>query len=85
MGSMKPIIGTNVPRLSELYTLTPRLVVRSGDYQALAQAIERFSSKEFLDLIIPYAGSLYSYAVRTSWPRTARRHVSLYKRLLLKH
>ncbi len=82
MGSMKPIIGTNVPRLTELYTLTPRLVVRSGDPIELSTIINKFTNREYLDIMIPYAGSLYSYAVRTSWSRTAFRHLKLYKNLL---
>jgi hypothetical protein len=34
------------------------------------------------ELAVAYAGPLYSYAVRTSWVRMARRHLALYRRVL---
>ncbi|MEB2837198.1 MAG: glycosyltransferase [Desulfurococcales archaeon] len=82
MGSLKPIIGSNVPRLAELYTLAPRLVFRAGDPWDLSSMLARLLDSEFYDLAVSYAGPLYSYAVRTSWPRMARRHLRLYRRLL---
>ncbi len=82
MGSLKPIIGTNVPRLAELYTLAPRLVFRAGDPRGLAGLLKKVSGSDAYELIVPYAGPLYSYAVRTSWPRMAKRHLALYRRLL---
>ncbi|MEB3860771.1 MAG: glycosyltransferase [Desulfurococcales archaeon] len=82
MGSLKPIIGTNVPRLTELYTLAPRLVFRAGDPRGLARLLDTISRAEAYELVVPYAGPLYSYAVRTSWPRMAKRHLALYRRLL---
>ncbi len=84
MGSMKPIIGSNTPRLSELYTLTPRLVFRAGDPGELARRLEEINTRGYYDVILSYASPLYSYAVRTSWPRMAGRHISLYERLLRK-
>ncbi|MEB3806774.1 MAG: glycosyltransferase, partial [Desulfurococcales archaeon] len=82
MGSLKPIIGSNVPRLSELYTLAPRLVFRAGDPWDLARLLKQFTSQAYFDWLVPYASPLYSYAVRTSWPRMASRHLRLYSRLL---
>ena len=82
MGSLKPIIGSNTPRLTELYTLAPRLVFRAGDPVGLAQLLSRLMDRWYYDLAVAYAGPLYSYAVRTSWPRMARRHLDLYRHLL---
>ncbi len=82
MGSLKPVIGSNVPRLYELYTLAPRLVFRSGDSKSLARLILSVLDSSVYDMIVPYASPLYSYAVRTSWPRMARRHIRLYTSLL---
>ena len=82
MGSMKPVIGSNTPRLSELYTLAPRLVFRAGDPEDLARLLNTILSPGYYDIIIPYAAPLYSYAVRTSWNRVASRHIELYRRIL---
>jgi len=82
MGSLKPVIGTNTPRLTELYTLAPRLVIRAGDSEALARMLSLLSDPDYYELTVAYAGPLYSYAVRTSWSRMARRHLRLYNKLL---
>ncbi|NOZ88833.1 MAG: glycosyltransferase [Crenarchaeota archaeon] len=80
MGSLKPIVGTRVPRLVELYQLAPRMVVRPRSPGELAAKI-RWVLQNY-DETIPYMGQVYSYAVRTMWPRMARRHLSLYQSLL---
>ncbi len=82
MGSLKPVIGTGVPRLSELYQLAPRLVFKPGDSDALARLLRWMSEPGNFDLAIAYASPIYSYAVRTSWPRMARRHLEVYTALL---
>ena len=82
MGSLKPIIGTGVPRLVELYQLAPRLVVKPGDSEALARLLAWIGDPVNYDLAVAYASPLYSYAVRTSWPRVARRHLEVYTALL---
>ena len=80
MGSLKPIIGTRVPKLVELYSYAPRLTVPSRDPRALAERIV-WTAKNY-DIATAYASQLYSYAVRTEWRRMARRHLSLYRALL---
>ena len=80
MGSMKPIVGTSVPKLIELYQNVPRLTVPPDDPQALAEILSWVIRN--YDIVVPYMTSLYGYAVRTQWPRMARRHLNLYARLL---
>ena len=80
IGSLKPVIGSGVPRLYELYTLTPRLVFRAGDPRDLAAKLRETLDASSYDNMVTYASPLYSYAVRTSWPRIARRHLALKKR-----
>jgi len=80
MGSLKPIIGTSVPRLIELYQYAPRFIVKPNDPRELALKIKWLA--ENYELAVAYASSLYSYAVRTQWIRMARRHLALYNVLL---
>jgi len=80
MGSLKPVIGTSVPRLIELYQYAPRFVVKPNDPKELAFKIKWLA--ENYELAVAYASSLYSYAVRTQWIRMARRHLALYNMLL---
>ncbi len=80
MGTLKPIIGTRVPKLVELYSYAPQLVVPSMNPRALAEKI-MWTVKNY-DMATAYASQLYSYAVRTEWRRMARRHLHLYRVLL---
>ncbi|RLE57171.1 MAG: group 1 glycosyl transferase [Thermoprotei archaeon] len=80
MGSLKPLLGSRVPRLVELYQNAPRLTFRPEEPEELAQKI-RWLVKNY-DYTIAYASALYSYAVRTQWLRMARRHLSLYLELV---
>ena len=80
MGSLKPIIGTSVPRLIELYQYAPRFIVKPNDPKELAFKIKWLT--ENYELAVAYASTLYSYAVRTQWIRMARRHLALYNALL---
>ena len=81
MGSFKPIIGTRVPRLLELYQFSPRITVTPTDPKELSRMI-RWCMRNY-DYVVAYMSSLYSYAVRTQWIRMARRHLSLYRELLI--
>lgn len=81
MGSFKPIIGTRVPRLLELYQFSPRITVTPTDSKELSRMI-RWCMRNY-DYVVAYMSSLYSYAVRTQWVRMARRHLSLYRELLI--
>jgi glycosyltransferase involved in cell wall biosynthesis len=80
MGGLKPIIGTRAPRLIELYQHAPRMTVPVRSAEELTRKIKWL--RENYDVAIAYMSSLYSYAVRTQWPRIARRHLSLYMNLL---
>ena len=80
MGSLKPIIGTRVPRLVELYVRAPRMTVKPGDPQVLAERIAWV--RRNYEHAVAYMAEVYSYAVRTEWSRMARRHYRLYKHLL---
>lgn len=81
MGSFKPIIGTRVPRLLELYQFSPRITVTPTDPRELSKMI-RWCMRNY-DYVVAYMSSLYSYAVRTQWLRMARTHLSLYRELLI--
>jgi len=80
MGSLKPIVGTRVPRLIELYQLTPHVTVKPGSPRELAMLIDRVMKN--YDDYVTYMAPLYGYAVRTRWLRMARRHLFLYRTLL---
>ena len=82
MGSLKPILGTRVPKLVELYQHAPRVTIPPGDPQALARKL-KWVVRNY-DIIVPYMSFLYSYAVRTQWHRMAQRHLNLYIKLLRK-
>lgn len=80
MGSMKPLVGTRVPRLIELYQHAPRLVVPPRSPGGLA-ALTRWVLDNY-DYAVAYMSGLYGYAVRTLWARMARRHLRLYYEVL---
>ncbi len=80
MGSLKPIIGTRVPRLVELYQYAPRLTTPPRMPALLAERIKWL--KENYDLAVAYSGNLLAYATKTQWPRMARRHLDMYTILL---
>ncbi len=80
MGSLKPIVGTRVPKLVELYSFAPQLTVPSMNPKALAEKLMWIVRN--YEIATAYASQLYSYAVRTQWNRMARRHLSLYREIL---
>ncbi len=80
MGSLKPIIGTRVPRLLELYQFVPRLTVSTRNPLGLAKKIKWLY--ENYDYAVAYMTNLYGYAIRTHWLRMARRHLGLYYNIL---
>jgi glycosyltransferase involved in cell wall biosynthesis len=82
MGSLKPILGTSVPRLIEVYQNAPRFIVKPNEPEKLASKIMWL--KRNYELAVAYASSLYAYAVRTQWIRMAGRHTLLYTTLLSK-
>ena len=79
MGSLKPLVGTRVPRLIELYQYAPRLVVAPRSPRGLARLVSWVL--ENYDYSVAYMSGLYGYAVRTLWARVARRHLALYEGL----
>jgi len=80
MGSFKPIVGTRVPRLIELYQFAPRLTAPPRTPTELAKRISWVI--ENYDYAVNYMGYMYGYAVRTQWLRAARKHLALYQELL---
>jgi len=80
MGSFKPLIGSRVPRLIELYQFAPRATVPPKKPAELARKLKWMI--ENYDYAVAYMAHLYSYAVRTQWLRMARRHLNLYHELL---
>ncbi len=79
MGALKPIVGTRVPRLVELYENANKLTVTPEDSKELAKVINWVLNH--YDYAVVYASSLYSYAVRVQWARMARRHLRIYRRI----
>ncbi len=77
MGGLKPILGTRVPRLVELYQFAPRLTVPPYNPSELAKRITWLIQN--YDYAVAYMATLYGYAARTQWVRIARRHLELYK------
>jgi len=80
MGSFKPLIGTRVPRLIELYQFAPRATVPPKNPVQLSKII-RWCIRNY-EHMVTYMATLYGYAVRTQWIRMARRHLSLYREIL---
>ena len=80
MGSFKPLLGSRVPRLIELYQFAPRATVPPKKPAELAKKL-RWMIYNY-DYAVAYMAHLYSYAVRTQWLRMARRHLNLYHELL---
>ncbi len=80
MGSLKPIVGTRVPRLIEFYQHAPRLTVPPGNPNALAEKIKWLINN--YDYALAYMTEVYSYAARTQWIRMASRHIKTYMSLL---
>ena len=80
MGSLKPLVGTRVPRLIELYQYAPNLTVPPRSPELLAARIEWVVDN--YELASAYSSQLFAYAAETQWPRIARAHIDLYRGLL---
>ena len=80
MGSLKPIVGTRVPRLIEFYQHAPRLTVPPNDPLSLAEKMRWLINN--YDYTLAYMTEVYSYAARTQWFRMASRHIEIYQRFL---
>jgi len=80
MGSFKPLLGTRVPRLIELYQFAPRATVPPKKPEQLSKTL-RWYIRNY-EHMVAYMANLYSYAVRTQWIRMARRHIKLYRETL---
>ncbi len=80
MGSFKPLIGTRVPRLIELYQFAPRATVPPRSPRQFSKSL-RWCIRNY-EHMVAYMATLYGYAIRTQWMRMARRHLSLYRELL---
>ncbi|RLG03936.1 MAG: group 1 glycosyl transferase, partial [Thaumarchaeota archaeon] len=80
MGSFKPLIGSRVPRLIELYQFAPRVTIPPKKPAELVKKLKWMMNN--YDYAVAYMAHLYSYAVRTQWLRMARRHLNLYHELL---
>ena len=80
MGSLKPLVGTRVPRLVELYQYAPSLTVPPRSPEMLARRLEWVTDN--YDLAAAYSSELFAYAARTQWPRVARAHLELYRSLI---
>ena len=80
LGSGKPIIAARNPRLIEYQVAAPWAMFTPEDSEELAQKIELFAKNPLVRE--KTARLVRLYAARTSWPRVAQRHMTLYRRLL---
>jgi glycosyltransferase involved in cell wall biosynthesis len=80
MGSLKPLVGTRVPRLIELYQYAPSLTVPPRSPELLASRLEWVIDN--YELASAYSAQLFAYAAETQWPRVARAHLELYRGLM---
>lgn len=79
MGSFKPIIGTRVPRLIELYDNAPQMTITPENPVELRKKLVWLSQSYEQALV--YMERMYSYAVGTEWHVIARKHLQLYAEL----
>ncbi|MCE4604275.1 MAG: glycosyltransferase [Aeropyrum sp.] len=77
MGSLKPIVGTRVPRLVELYEYANILTVPPRSPELLAKKVEWVTRN--YEIAASASASLYSYAASTQWPLIASQHLALYR------
>ncbi|WP_232502277.1 glycosyltransferase [Aeropyrum camini] len=77
MGSLKPVLGTRVPRLVELYEYSPMLTVPPRSPELLARRMEWLSRN--YEIAASASAQLYSYAAATQWPMVASQHIALYR------
>ena len=77
MGSLKPVVGTRVPRLVELYEYANILTVPPRSPELLAKKVEWVTRN--YEIAASASASLYSYAASTQWPLTASQHLALYR------
>jgi len=82
MGSFKPIIGTRVPRLIELYDNAPQMTITPGNSVELRKKLVWLL--ENYEHAMMYMEKMYSYAVGTEWHTVARKHLQLYVKLAKK-
>ena len=79
MGSLKPIIGTRVPRLIELYNNAPQMTITPGNPVELREKLVWLLQN--YEHAMMYMERMYSYAVGTAWRNIARKHLQLYVKL----
>ncbi len=77
MGSFRPILGTAVPRLTELMSV-PETIVRDLEDLKKKLIYIRENEEEYLNIMSP----IFRYAIETSWERVAKKHLNLYKMLI---
>ncbi len=80
MGSKRPIVATRVPRLVEYYTIAPELCTPPENPEKLAEKI--IYALHNKDKLKKYVDRVWEYAIETSWPNTAKKHVQLYTEIL---
>jgi len=83
IGSRKPVICTQTPRLYECYTLAPELSVPAPDPVRIAKRLMMVLEND--DIVKECVERLWRYALFTRWDRVAERHVELYVDALEAH
>jgi len=76
IGSRKPVVCTQTPRLSECITIAPELSVPTPDPVAIARKLRLVLEGDAI--VRECVERLWRYAIQTSWDRVARMHVQLF-------
>ncbi len=80
IGAGKPVIASRIPKFEELSNICDELLILPFNSSGLAQVILRlFEDREFREYVVKRT---LDYRRKTSWEETAKRHLSLYRRVL---
>ncbi len=82
IGSKKPVVCTQTPRLAECYTLAPELSISMPSPREIAKKISMILEGE--SVVKECVDRLWQYALLTRWERIAKRHLELYLEALEK-
>ncbi len=82
IGSKRPIIGSDAPRLYELYKIAPKFIFEQGNLKNFIKKINYLIKNKHSSIINNYINKFYLYAKYTSWYNVASEHINIYYKLL---
>ncbi len=80
IGSKKPVICSQTPRLCECTTIAPELAVPSPAPEAIAKKLRLVLEGD--SVVKECVDRLWRYAIQTSWSRVAKMHSEIYLEVL---